>query len=137
MNEMTKVTKDTLKDIKGFIGNNNYNVIKVEEGYCELEGVISETSYNNMNIVHGGYIFGLADTAAGIAALSNVFGSDVNIVTVDANINYFKPAKGERLVAKASVIKPGKTISVIEVEIYNDNNDMVAKSSMTFYYIYK
>lgn len=137
MNEMTKVTKDTLKDIKGFIGNNNYNVIKVEEGYCELEGVISETSYNNMNIVHGGYIFGLADTAAGIAALSNVFGSDVNIVTVDANINYFKPVKGERLVAKASVIKPGKTISVIEVEIYNDNNDMVAKSSMTFYYIYK
>ena len=137
MNEMTKVTKDTLKDIKGFIGNNNYNVIKVEEGYCELEGVISETSYNNMNIVHGGYIFGLADTAAGIAALSNVFGSDVNIVTVDANINYFKPAKGERLVAKASVIKPGKTISVIEVEIYNDNNDIVAKSSMTFYYINK
>ena len=137
MNEMTKEVKDTLKDIKGFIGNNNYNVIKVEEGYCELEGVISETSYNNMNIVHGGYIFGLADTAAGIAALSNVFGSDVNIVTVDANINYFKPAKGERLVAKASVIKPGKTISVIEVEIYNDNNDMVAKSYMTFYYIYK
>lgn len=137
MNEMTKVAKDTLKDIKGFIGNNNYNVIKVEEGYCELEGVISETSYNNMNIVHGGYIFGLADTAAGIAALSNVFGSDVNIVTVDANINYFKPAKGERLVAKAKTIKPGKTISVIEVEIYNDNNDIVAKSSMTFYYINK
>ena len=137
MNEMTKVTKDTLKDIKGFIGNNNYNVIKVEEGYCELEGIISETSYNNMNIVHGGYIFGLADTAAGIAALSNVFGSDVNIVTVDANINYFKPAKGERLVAKAKTIKPGKTISVIEVEIYNDNNDIVAKSSMTFYYINK
>ena len=137
MNEMTKVTKDTLKDIKGFIGNNNYNVIKVEEGYCELEGIISETSYNNMNIVHGGYIFGLADTAAGIAALSNVFGSDVNIVTVDANINYFKPVKGERLVAKAKTIKPGKTISVIEVEIYNDNNDIVAKSSMTFYYINK
>ena len=34
-------------------------------------------------------------------------------------------------------IKPGKTISVIEVEIYNDKNDMVAKSSMTFYYITK
>lgn len=137
MNEMTRIAKDTLKDINGFIGNNNYNIIKVEEGYCELEGIISETSYNNMNIVHGGYIFGLADTAAGIAALSSVFGSDVNIVTVDASINYFKPAKGEKLIAKAKTIKPGKTISVIEVEIYNDKNDMVAKSSMTFYYITK
>lgn len=137
MNEMTRIAKDTLKDINGFIGNNNYNVIKVEEGYCELEGIISETSYNNMNIVHGGYIFGLADTAAGIAALSSVFGSDVNIVTVDASINYFKPAMGEKLIAKAKTIKPGKTISVIEVEIYNDKNDMVAKTSMTFYYITK
>lgn len=137
MNEMTRIAKETLKDINGFIGNNNYNVIKVEEGYCELEGIISETSYNNMNIVHGGYIFGLADTAAGIAALSSVFGSDVNIVTVNASINYFKPAKGEKLIAKAKTIKPGKTISVIEVEIYNDKNDMVAKTSMTFYYITK
>ena len=137
MNEMTRIAKDTLKDINGFIGNNNYNVIRVEEGYCELEGIISETSYNNMNIVHGGYIFGLADTAAGIAALSSVFGSDVNIVTVNASINYFKPAKGEKLIAKAKTIKPGKTISVIEVEIYNDKNDMVAKTSMTFYYITK
>ena len=137
MNEMTRVANEVLKNDKGFIGNNNYNVIKVEENYCELEGIISETSYNNMNIVHGGYIFGLADTAAGIAALSSVFGSDVNIVTVDANINYFKPGKGERLVAKARVIKPGKTIAVVEVEIYNDNNDLVAKTTMTFYYISK
>ena len=137
MNEMTRIAKDTLKDINGFIGNNNYNVIKVEEGYCELEGIISETSYNNMNIVHGGYIFGLADTAAGIAALSSVFGSNVNIVTVDASINYFKPAKGEKLIAKAKTIKPGKTICVVEVMIYDDNEDCVAKSTMTFYYIYK
>lgn len=137
MNEMTRIAKEHLEKDKGFIGSNNYNVIKVDENYCELEGVISESSYNNMNIVHGGYIFGLADTAAGIAALSSVFEGNVNIVTVDANINYFKPGKGERLVAKANVIKPGKTLSVVEVEIYNDNNDMVAKSTMTFYYINK
>ena len=137
MNDMTKVAKETFKNIKGFIGNNNYNIIKVEENYCELEAIITETSYNNMGMAHGGFIFGLADTAAGVAALSSVFGSDTNIVTVDANINYFKPGKGERLVAKAKSIKPGKTINVIEVEIFNDNDDLVAKSTMTFYYIKK
>ena len=35
------------------------------------------------------------------------------------------------------VFGSGKTLSVVEVEIYNDNNDMVAKSTMTFYYINK
>ena len=137
MNEMTRVASEILNKDNGFIRNNKYNIIKVEENYCELEGIINETSYNNMNVVHGGYIFGLADTAAGIAALTNVFDTNTSIVTVDANINYFKPGKGERLVAKASVIKPGRTLSVVEIEIFNDNNDLVAKATMTFYYISK
>ena len=50
MNEMTKVASEILKNDKGFIGSNKYNVIKVEENYCELEGIISETSYNNISI---------------------------------------------------------------------------------------
>lgn len=137
MNDLTNIAKETFKDIKGFIKNNNYNILNVEKGYCELEGLISETSYNNMGIVHGGFIFGLADTAAGVAALSNVYSSDVNIVTVDANINYFKPAVGNKIIAKAKTIKPGKTICVVEVMVYNDNEDCVAKSTMTFYYISK
>ena len=123
--------------MKGFIKDNNYNVIKVDKNYCEIEGILTESSYNNMNIAHGGYIFGLADTAAGIAALSNCDDMNVNVVTVDANINYFRPGKGVRLIAKANVIKSGKTISTVEVIIFNDNDDMVAKSIMTFYYIKK
>lgn len=131
MIDFTKIAKDALKDKKGFIGNNNYNVIKVEENYCELEGVLTETSLNNLNIAHGGYIFGLADTAAGIAAMTN--GS--NVVTVDSNISYFKPAKGDRIVAIAKALKVGKTISVYEVLINDENDDLVAKASMTYFNI--
>lgn len=131
MTDFTKIAKDALKDKKGFIGNNNYNVIKVEENYCELEGVLTETSFNNINVAHGGYIFGLADTAAGIAAMTN--GS--NVVTVDSNISYFKPAKGDRLIAIAKALKVGKTISVYEVLINDENDNLVAKTTMTFFNI--
>ena len=62
--------------------------------------IITEKSLNNLGVAHGGFIFGLADTAAGIAAMTN----GGNVVTVDSNISYFKPAKGERIIAKADAL---------------------------------
>ena len=129
--DFTNMAKDALKDDKGFIGNNNFNVIKVDENYCELEGVLTESSLNNLKVAHGGYIFGLADTAAGIAAMTN----GGNVVTVNSNINYFKPAKGNMIIAKASALKVGKTISVYEVKIVDQKDDLIAVATMTFYNI--
>ena len=131
MNEMTRIAKDTLKDINGFIGNNNYNIIKVEEGYCELEGIISETSYNNMNIVHGGYIFGLADTAAGIAAMTD----ERVAVTVDSSIQYLKPGKGSKLKAVAKSLKVGKSVGFFEVLIYDLDDSLIAKANINYFYM--
>lgn len=133
MTDLTSIAKERIKEIKGFIMSNNYNVIKVEENYCELEGIITETSINHIDIVHGGYIFGLADTAAGIAAMSNGF----NIVTVDSHINYFKPGRGKKLVAIAKAIKVGKTISVYEVVVNDEKDDLIAKATMTYFNIDK
>ena len=129
--DLTEMAKQLVKECHGFIEANNYEILKVEENYCELEGILSESSLNNLGVAHGGYIFGLADTAAGIAAMTN----GGNVVTVDSNISYFKPAKGDRIIAKANAIKVGKTISVFEVEILDEKSDMVARATMTFYNI--
>lgn len=131
MKDFTTLAKETLAKDKGFINNNNFEVIKVKENYCELDGIITQSSLNHIGIVHGGYIFGLADTAAGIAAMTN----GGNVVTIDSTISYIKPAKGSRITAKASAIKTGKTISVFEVQITNEKEDLVAKATITFYNI--
>lgn len=129
MSNFTKIAQEALENDKGFIGNNNYKVIKVEKNYCELEGIITQTSLNNLNMAHGGYIFGLADTAAGIAAMTN----GGNVVTIDSSINYIKPAKGNKIKAIASVIKNGKVIRVYEVKIIDEKEELVAKSTLSFY----
>ena len=133
MEDYTKLAIEALKNDKGFIGSNNYEVIKVEKNYCELDGIITQSSLNNMSIAHGGYIFGLADTAAGIAAMTN----GGNVVTIDSSINYIKPAKGPRITAKASAIKIGKVISVFDVQITDEQDELIAKATITFYNIEK
>lgn len=129
MDNLTDIAKKNLEKVKGFIKANNYSVLKVEKNYCELEGIITETSLNNLNVAHGGYIFGLADTAAGIAAMTE----GKNVVTVDSSINYFRPAGGSKIYAIARSLKIGKTISTYEVLINDEDNNLIAKATITYY----
>ena len=129
--DLTDYAKEQFKSIGGFIKNNNYNIIEVKEDYCKMEGILTDTSLNNLHIAHGGYLFGLADTAGGIAAMS----SGRNVVTVNSSISYIKPATGEKLTAIASVLQKGNTISVYEIEIFDTLNDIVSKATITYRYI--
>lgn len=129
--DLTNKAKDRLADDKGFVNNNGYTVIKVEEHYCEMEALITDTSKNPFGIAHGGFIFGLADTAAGIAAMTD----ERVAVTVNSSIDYLKPGKGDKLIAKASVVKSGKSISVVDVFIYDSGLELISKAVVTYFYM--
>lgn len=116
---------------EGFIKHNGYKFVDGKKDYCVLTADITENSLNPYDIAHGGFIFGLADTAAGVAASSTGRGA----VTVNSSIEYLKGAKGSSIKAVAHSIKTGKTISVYEVNIYNDKEELVAKAIFTYYYI--
>jgi len=120
-----------MKEDCGFCFTNKYNVLYVSENYCEMEAIMDETSLNPFGIAHGGYIFGLADTAAGIAAMTD----NRTALTINSNIEYLKASKGSKLVAKAKAIKSGKSISVIEVSIFDEKDDFVAKASFSYFYL--
>ena len=129
--DLTNKAKERLADDKGFVNNNGYTVIKVEEHYCEMEALITDTSKNPFGIAHGGFIFGLADTAAGIAAMTD----ERVAVTINSSIDYLKPGKGDKLIAKASVVKSGKSISVVDVFIYDSGLDLISKAVVTYFYM--
>ena len=75
--------EEKLKEVfeTGFIKNNNYRIINIDEQGCKIEGKITDTSLNPFGIAHGGFIFGLVDTTAGL--LANLFG---NAVTTNSSI---------------------------------------------------
>lgn len=133
MKDLTGVAIEQLKDDKGFVFSNNYKVLKVEDNYCEMEGIVGESSKNPFGIVHGGYIFGLADTAGGIAAMTDLR----TAVTINSSIEYLKSGRSDKILAKANAIKNGKNICVVEVSIFDTSDDMIAKAMITYFYINK
>lgn len=133
MEDLTKEASEILESTKGFITNNNYKVVEVKEHYCKLEATVSETSKNHLNICHGGFLFGLADTAGGIAAMT-----DKRIgVTVNSSINFIKQATTDKIYAETKEVKTGKSISVFDVYITDAKGDLVCSSTFTYMYINK
>jgi acyl-CoA thioesterase len=131
MEDLTNKAKEILKKQKGFISANNYEVVKVMDHYCELEGIITDTSTNHLGIAHGGYIFGLADTAAGIAAMTD----ERVAVTIDSSIQYLKAGKGSKLKAVAKALKVGKSVGFFEVLIYDLEDSLIAKANINYFYM--
>jgi uncharacterized protein (TIGR00369 family) len=56
------------------------------------------------------------DSACGYAAFS-LLPAEAAVLTVEFKINLLRPAAGERFVARARVLKPGKTLTVCTGEV--------------------
>ena len=95
-----------------------------------MEYKVKPNGLNPYGIVHGGVLFGLADTCAGTLA----FMSGNTPVTTSANINYLNKAGGSKLKAEATILKEGKKIGYYNVNIYDDNNILIANSTVNMYF---
>ena len=128
---LEKEIKNELNKKSGYIYENKYVIKDIQDNYCKLEGTIDETSLNPYGIVHGGYIFGLADTAGGIAIST----TGRVAVTTNSSILFLHKADCNKLIAIAKVIKVGKELANCEVDIYDENNNMIAKVLLEYFFI--
>lgn len=63
--------------------------------------------------LHAGILATMLDSACGYAAFS-LMPADAAVLSVEFKVNLLAPAAGERFVARARVIRPGRTITVCE-----------------------
>jgi uncharacterized protein (TIGR00369 family) len=93
------------------------SIARLEAGEVELSMPYSPDWTQQNGFVHAGIITAGLDNACGIAAFTLMpRGSD--ILTVEFKTNLLAPAKGERFSFHASVIKPGRTLTVCEARAF-------------------
>ena len=76
--------------------------------------------------VHGGILAAMVDIAMLAAVFSNMHPNSVPAGTADLGITYLRPAHGREIFADATVIKRGRLLGVIEVEITDDQGQLCA-----------
>lgn len=67
--------------------------------------------------LHAGISTTIADSAGGYAAFT-LFGPGEDVLTSEFKMNFLAPAKGDRYVASGRVVKPGKRLSICQVEMH-------------------
>lgn len=122
-----RTMEEQLQEIRIF---ENVRIILIDPGHSIYETEVTEHALNLYGRTHGGYLYTLCDTAAGMAALS----SGVNVVTLRADMSYIRPAvKGDILRAEGITIHDGRTTKVIESAVYDQHEKLVCKGTFTMY----
>ena len=90
---------------------------RVEPGVIEITLPYRTDLTQQHGYVHAGIITTIADSACGYAAYTLMPpGSDV--LAVEFKVNLMRPASGETFVARAEVIKSGRTLTVVRADVH-------------------
>lgn len=90
-------------------------VVSAEPGKVEIAMPWRTEACQYSGFLHAGLVGALIDTACGFAA-ATVVGS--NVLASHFSVNCLRPAVGERFVARARVVKPGKSQVFTACELY-------------------
>jgi uncharacterized protein (TIGR00369 family) len=67
---------------------------------------------------HGGAVAFLIDVTATTAAATLIDRETSTCLTAEYKLNFVAPAKGERIVCEANVVKPGRRLTVVEAKVF-------------------
>jgi uncharacterized protein (TIGR00369 family) len=112
---------------------------KASPGSVEIELPFKESLTQQHGYIHAGIVTTIADSACGYAAWS-LSPSGSEVLTVEYKVNFLSPAKGRKLVARGSVIRQGRTLTVCAADVFavaNHKERLVATMLATIMVIRK
>ena len=108
----------------------NIELIDIKPGDVSLKCTIRQEMLNGFSILHGGIYYSLADSALAFAA--NGYGQQSK--SIETSISHLKPcAQNDVLTASVKEIQRGFKTALYQVEIYNQNQELVALFKGTVY----
>ncbi len=88
----------------------------VEAGRIEIEAPFSVGLSQQTGFFHGAVLGAIGDSAGGYAALT-LLPNGSEVVTIEYKINFLRPALGELLRARGRVLRPGRSVTVCQIDI--------------------
>jgi uncharacterized protein (TIGR00369 family) len=107
-----------------------FELTAIERGRAVIELVAEARHANPMGTLHGGILCDIADAAMGMAFASTLDEGET-FTTLELKINFLKPVWTGRLVATGRVVKGGRTIGLVECDVVDEKERLVARASST------
>ncbi|MCJ9705281.1 MULTISPECIES: PaaI family thioesterase [unclassified Bradyrhizobium] len=99
-------------------------IVRLSPGEVELAMLHSPAFTQQNGFVHAGIITAGLDNACGVAAFT-LMPPEADILTVEFKTTLLAPARGERFVFKAEVVKPGRTLTFCEARAFAEHEGKI------------
>lgn len=106
-------------------------VESVSPGVATLVVHVREELMRNDNIVHGGVMASLIDSAFAFAIIP-ILGEGERTVTVDLTIHYLRPVSNGTAKAVARVVRAGRRVITVSAELFDENDKLAATALSTY-----
>lgn len=106
-------------------------IITLSDGHAEVSAPRISLYDGVAESFHGGLLMTLADSTACYAIFSKT-GAKVNLTTTDMNIRFLAPCL-TGATAKATIIKFGRTLIPVAVDLFDDTGVRVAVAQVTYF----
>ena len=107
-----------------------FTLTDVEPGRAVIAFDADGRHANPMGTLHGGILCDIADAAMGMAYAATLDANET-FTTLELKINFLKPVRKGRLVATGRVVKGGRTVGLVECDVLDDKEQLVARASST------
>ena len=107
-----------------------FTLTAIEPGRATVSFEAGERHANPMGTLHGGVLCDVADAAMGMAYASTLADGE-SFTTLELKINFLKPVWRARLQAIGQVVKKGRTIGLVECDVLDEQQQLVARASST------
>jgi len=94
----------------------------VEPGVIEITLPYRADLAQQHGYLHAGVVTTIADSACGYAAYS-LMPAGSEVLSVEFKVNLLRPAQGETFLARAEVIKAGRTLTVVRADVFGVNGN--------------
>ena len=113
-----------------FMIHNNIRAAALSEDSGEVRAEVTGDSLNAMQTVHGGIMFVMAETAAGLVTRND----GRKYVTLDSSFRFLRGSSEQNIRAVAKITKRGKTVCFTKSQVMEtDTGKLLAEGEFTFY----
>jgi uncharacterized protein (TIGR00369 family) len=102
---------------QGFMRHLGAELISLQPGGVEIRVSFRRELTQQHNYFHAGVTGAVADSACGYAAYT-LMPADSSVLTVEYKMNLLAPADGEELIARARVVRSGRTLKVCTADVF-------------------
>ena len=106
-------------------------LVRIHKDGVTIDCKLRPELLNAFGVLHGGVTATLADAAVGIAITQRV-GRTGAATTVEMKVNYLRPVRGRKIIARARLLRMGSTLCIGRVDMFDDAKELVSSALVTY-----